>query len=1107
MVKARGGNIYVGGWIDDTGENGFFRATQSPATSFASRTTVADGNIPDRIVFGAGGETDSNDILVAYGDKDASELTVKTYDDSANSWSESAAIDVFTTADDHYMIDAVDRFSDNHFIVAIWNARSDSNGDLAIHDITDGTTFSEKTDVVTNQNVIGSGPAILINQKNDDLYVAYVNATPSTSVKYRKSTDDAGSWGAITDISVVSGNLDVVMGGTSVGDDGGRWMPVWFDDDLDDLTTNKDNSVEIAGLVNINITDPLEGSAKSVVENDDIIITFNVTSLLGAEKTSGVTVDNVTIGGSGNVCAINNLADCVGTANLCSSYATAATCNKNGTSCSFGEIDFNFRTNDNGTSASDGLEVMGFAALPDANYVALANALSDDDTVYSLAIVTKVAGSTTWKLEDDSGSNEAANFMWAAISQGHTTIGDKHVECGSETGAAASSFAIKFATAFPDTNYAVVCNPLTDLDSPICILSDAIGKATTGFTVALNDDAGSAEGVLGVDWCAFAYGDYSVGNMVIKAGSKAMTNGALTVDFGVEGLTDYADTEYIVLTLDATSLPQDGCACEVTDRTTGDFDALCTDDGADNLVCDETIDWVTLTITDLTPDGCFGTVTECSFLNYDNSTACTATGCTFAETAKQRYTTEGWEVNVSIANACFDSLTGTQDLFINITFGENTFNDTEVKAIDYSGEITTTLNLPVNYNNSINFSNVLFNCSATAGANNLANISLFSDYNGSWKFITKNSLNGTSNSTTFTRNIYTDKGIDGSKFIDTSFIWNCRVNDTGGGSDFADSNFTFSSWSLNSTYENTTTNNVSVTLSVNDTNQYPNTTGFYYSKIFDAGPSSSYNEIGWVENLPTNVIGMVWSGNDGSDDVGIFFKNGSYCADQDQDAFASDIAFNNCYTFSVAAGYPTLENAIGLAWSGFVGSGSLGIFFKNGSHCVDTSQTALTGNIAFNSCHEFTIPTGFSTEDAFGLVFSGDDFADDAGIFFKNGSYCADLSLTFLSQDIAFDDCSDIFTIPDGFSTEYAIGVAWSGDDSSDDVGIFFKNGSYWEVIVPIKIEFLFSLMLTLLIIVMNLQFLLDLQQKQLKFQFKQELLMMKLPGVIILQIIQILLV
>ncbi len=244
IVKAEGGNIYVGGWIDNVGEHGFWRATDSPATSFTSRTSLTEGNEVDRIMLLAGNEADSNDIWSIYQDVSTNEITLKVYDDSANSWSESSVIDTMVENVAYFGFDTMDRHSDGHAILVMWNEHQSSSADLVVHDITNITIFSEKANIVTNNFAWGI-VSLLINQQNDDLYAGYNIDTSVGAIVYQKSINGGTNWGGQTAMSVTVGDHKLVIGGTSVGDSGGRWMPIWFNDDTRDLITNFDNSIEI----------------------------------------------------------------------------------------------------------------------------------------------------------------------------------------------------------------------------------------------------------------------------------------------------------------------------------------------------------------------------------------------------------------------------------------------------------------------------------------------------------------------------------------------------------------------------------------------------------------------------------------------------------------------------------------------------------------------------------------------------------------------------------------------------------------------------------------------------------------------------------------------
>ncbi len=256
IVKSEGGNVYCGGWIDPDGENGFLKATQSPATSFASRTSMADGNAVDRIQLLPGNETDTNDIWAIYQDVSANLITLKVYDDSGNSWSESSTIDGIVDNSAFWEFDSAMRNSDGHAILLMWEAHSailTPDPALVLHDITNITTFSKKTDVFAADDVFGIC-GLMVNQDNDDIYACYTADKTSGDIVYKLSDDGGDTWGSQTAMSATTDDHRAICGGGTSVKDGGRWMPVWYNDDLRDLITNADNSVTlgvVAAVANI----------------------------------------------------------------------------------------------------------------------------------------------------------------------------------------------------------------------------------------------------------------------------------------------------------------------------------------------------------------------------------------------------------------------------------------------------------------------------------------------------------------------------------------------------------------------------------------------------------------------------------------------------------------------------------------------------------------------------------------------------------------------------------------------------------------------------------------------------------------------------------------
>jgi hypothetical protein len=301
VVKARGGNIYVGGWIDNDGESpgNFYRSTNG-GTSFGSRAAVGDGDPVDSIIFLPGGEADNQDIQCIYWDKSANEISLKTYDNSGDSWSENSISTGMTDHNTSLQMSAAQRHSDDHIILAAWNALDASTADLKIWDITDGSTITAKTDAWTNQD--GSRQcAIFINQQNDDLYIAacvsaFANLAFSR-VMWNKSTNGGTSWGtaaAYDEIGGLGQTLDGVWSGNGVGNEGGRFSVVWYNVDDTNLEYNKVNSVEITAPTPVVVTPPLATlSLTGQVPTADVLYTFTPNATALTLTAPAVTISNV----------------------------------------------------------------------------------------------------------------------------------------------------------------------------------------------------------------------------------------------------------------------------------------------------------------------------------------------------------------------------------------------------------------------------------------------------------------------------------------------------------------------------------------------------------------------------------------------------------------------------------------------------------------------------------------------------------------------------------------------------------------------------------------------------------------------------------------------
>lgn len=252
VTKSRGGNLYIGFWGDNSvsGERDFLRSTDA-GVNWTSRAALADGDPVDGILLRPGNEADNQDIWCIYWDRSADEISLKTYDDSANSWSETSIQTSMVDDISFYGMAASIRQSDGHLILAAWSETDATTADLKVWDINGSGSITAKTDVVTNLAESGQ-VAVFINQQNDDIYVTYIKGgtwLATVDVKYKISTDGGGAWGSEQAYSeATADDLRHVSSGLGVGDDGGIFQPVFFNDDLDDLFVNLVNDVVISAV-------------------------------------------------------------------------------------------------------------------------------------------------------------------------------------------------------------------------------------------------------------------------------------------------------------------------------------------------------------------------------------------------------------------------------------------------------------------------------------------------------------------------------------------------------------------------------------------------------------------------------------------------------------------------------------------------------------------------------------------------------------------------------------------------------------------------------------------------------------------------------------------
>lgn len=251
-TKAVGGNLYVQFW-GDTDEHAFYRSTDFGAT-WTARTDGADGDGADEVLCLPDDDSaDNQDIGMIYWDRTADEITVKKYDNSANSWGETSISINMIDTEFSMQLSAVVRHSDGHIIVSAWSESNAPTADLRVFDIALSTpTITALTDVITNSDNCAR-VALFIDQNTDDLYVIYLGnedgseSGASRTAFYKVSTDGGATWSSqlAYQENIADDERYVSAGHSTPGVAVGRYEPVFFNDDFNDLFVNKVNSVEL----------------------------------------------------------------------------------------------------------------------------------------------------------------------------------------------------------------------------------------------------------------------------------------------------------------------------------------------------------------------------------------------------------------------------------------------------------------------------------------------------------------------------------------------------------------------------------------------------------------------------------------------------------------------------------------------------------------------------------------------------------------------------------------------------------------------------------------------------------------------------------------------
>jgi len=275
ITKTRGGNFAVALHYRDSDQVHFYSFYTSPdATTWTSEASPWEA-AGDFILLFPGNEVDNQDVWAAFWDGSANAISLKTYDDSGDSWSEQAFSGLMIDHPYHLQMDGQVRLTDGHLIFAAWSRFDNLTSDLMVWDINGAGSITAKTNIITDTAEYAL-VSVFINQVNDDIYVAYVGGTDMGNfVKafYQKSVDGGANWGGQEALQADAEDDERwISAGAMKAAWGGKFQPFWFNIDLHDLFTNTNNGIliEAAGeeAFQLSITDLIsmgDSSLKSML--------------------------------------------------------------------------------------------------------------------------------------------------------------------------------------------------------------------------------------------------------------------------------------------------------------------------------------------------------------------------------------------------------------------------------------------------------------------------------------------------------------------------------------------------------------------------------------------------------------------------------------------------------------------------------------------------------------------------------------------------------------------------------------------------------------------------------------------------------------------------
>ncbi len=250
ITRTAGGDL-IAAFVCSSTNSGTYRSTDGGA-NWSSIANVFESNTRDTLQLFPAATVANEDAAALFHDNSADELSVKMYDQSANSWTETVLSTGIANLAQYDGMDGAVRHSDGHLLVAAHTNINNVADDLVTWDIAVDSiaspTVTSTANIYTNQDESGE-VRLFLDQQRDEVYAIYLKGgtwESSVTPVYHVSANGMTSWGAEQTYGAGAGAFEHIGRTGTVGDDGGRFQPTFYDSPNDDLWTNLDNDLAIA---------------------------------------------------------------------------------------------------------------------------------------------------------------------------------------------------------------------------------------------------------------------------------------------------------------------------------------------------------------------------------------------------------------------------------------------------------------------------------------------------------------------------------------------------------------------------------------------------------------------------------------------------------------------------------------------------------------------------------------------------------------------------------------------------------------------------------------------------------------------------------------------